>query len=414
MQAVILAAGEGVRMRPLTHSRPKAMLPVAGKPVLEHLLVEAAGAGIRDFVFIVGYKDEQILNYFGGGEKWGVRIFYRLQQKAMGTADALRMARGLVRDKFLVMNADAITSIEDITRLIKCSEITIAVKEVNDVTGLGLVEVTRDRVLHIYEKPDFALAKLANTGIYLLTEQVFSTIAQTPESPRGEYELTQSLEMLIRQGVKVFYQPLDCWLNVSYPWDLLSANESLLAALAASNEGTVEENVVIRGTCAIGQGTRVRSGSYIIGPVVIGRNCDIGPGCYIRPSTAIGDDCRIGAAVEVKNSIIMRGSQLAHQNYVGDSIIGERCNLGAGTKIANLRLDKKEVIVNGVNTRRQKLGAILGDGVETGINASIDVGTIIGGDTVVGPGALAGGFIAAGSRVFRSFEASSNRRSDAG
>jgi NDP-sugar pyrophosphorylase family protein len=134
--------------------------------------------------------------------------------------------------------------------------------------------------------------------------------------------------------------------------------------------------------------------------VIIGAGCEIGPNCYIRPATSIGDGCHVGASVEVKNSIIMRGSKLPHHNYVGDSVIGEQCNLGAGTKIANLRLDKKDIQVAGINTKRRKLGAIMGDRVETGINASINVGSMIGNNTFIGPGASASGVILPDSKLF--------------
>ncbi len=166
------------------------------------------------------------------------------------------------------------------------------------------------------------------------------------------------------------------------------------------NEGETEENVVIKGAVGIGKNTVVRSGSYIVGPVIIGQDCAIGPNCYIRASTAIGSGCHIGAAVEVKNSIIMRGSKIPHLNYVGDSVIGEDCNFGAGTKVANLRLDEKDIQVGGINTGRRKLGAIVGDKVETGINVSINVGTMIGNNTFIGPGALVGGIISPGSEIF--------------
>ena len=157
--------------------------------------------------------------------------------------------------------------------------------------------------------------------------------------------------------------------------------------------------MVIRGTVSIGSETVVRSGSYIVGPVVIGDNCDIGPNCYIRPYTAIGNNCHIGSAVEVKNSIIMNGSKIPHHNYVGDSVIGERCNLGAGTKIANLRLDKNEIWIAGKNTGRRKLGAIIGDNVDTGINSNINVGCMIGNNSQIGPGAIASGIISPDSII---------------
>jgi NDP-sugar pyrophosphorylase family protein len=150
----------------------------------------------------------------------------------------------------------------------------------------------------------------------------------------------------------------------------------------------------------IGANTVVRSGTYIEGPVIIGAGCRIGPNCYIRPATSVGDNCHIGAAVEVKNAIIMKDTDFPHLNYVGDSVVGEGCNFGAGTKIANLRLDKENIFVMGIDTRRRKLGAVIGDRVETGINTSINVGTMIGNNTFIGPGVVASGIIAPDSKLF--------------
>jgi len=400
LKAIILAAGEGSRMRPLTYTRPKVMLPIVNKPILEHLLVEASQAGIREFIFIVGYCDEQVRGYFGKGEKWGVNIGYCNQRKQLGTADALKMAESLVDGNFLVMNGDIIVNQKDIKTLAGKSDNTLSVIEVGDTTDLGMVELSKDRVVRIYEKVKTPPSRTANAGVYLFTPEIFSAISMTSKSPRGEYEITDSLQMMIDKGHHVSYQKIDYWLDLSYPWHLLTANESLLAGIESQNLGEVEENVVIKEVVSIGKNTVVKSGSYIVGPVIIGQDCEIGPNCYIRPYTAIGDSCHIGNAVEVKSSIIMMGSKIPHHNYVGDSIIGEECNFGAGTKVANLRLDEKEVWAGGINTRRRKLGAIIGDRVETGINASINVGSIIGNNTLIGPGAIVSGVILPDSRVF--------------
>jgi len=400
LKAIILAAGEGSRMRPLTYTRPKVMLPVANKPILEHLLVEASQAGIREFIFIVGYCDEQVRGYFGKGEKWGVNIAYCNQRKQLGTADALKMAEGLIDGNFLVMNGDIIANRKDIKTLAGKSDNTLSVIEVGDTTDLGMVELSKDKVVRIYEKVKKPPSRTANAGVYLFTPEIFSAISMTSKSPRGEYEITDSLQLMIDKGHHVSYQKIDYWLDLSYPWHLLTANESLLAGIESQNLGELEENVVIKEVVSIGKNTVVKSGSYIVGPVIIGQNCEIGPNCYIRPYTAIGDSCHIGSAVEVKSSIIMRGSKIPHHNYVGDSVIGEECNFGAGTKVANLRLDEKEVWAGGINTGRRKLGAIIGDRVGTGINASINVGSIIGNNTLIGPGAIVSGVILPDSRVF--------------
>jgi len=400
LKAVILAAGEGSRMRPLTYRRPKVMLPIANKPILEHLLLEVSQAGIGEFIFVVGYCDEQVRDYFGSGERWGVDIAYISQRKQMGTADAVRMVEDLIDGKFLVINGDVVVSREDIKGLAGNGGNTLSVIEVENTEGLGMVELSEGKVVRIHEKTQQPPSNMANAGLYLFTPDIFGAISRTLASRRGEYEVTDSLQLMIDQGQGVSCHEITRWLDLSYPWDLLSANESLLAGLEPQNLGEVEENVVMKGVVAIGENTVVRSGSYIVGPVVIGRDCQIGPNCYIRPATSIGDDCHIGGAVEVKNSIIMRGSKLPHHNYVGDSVIGEGCNFGAGTKVANLRLDGKDILVADIATGRRKLGAIIGDGAEIGINASINVGSIIGDNAHIGPGAVASGVILPNSRIF--------------
>jgi UDP-N-acetylglucosamine diphosphorylase/glucosamine-1-phosphate N-acetyltransferase len=400
MKAVILAAGEGNRMRPLTFTRPKVMLPLANRPILEHLLVAAAAAGIKEYVFVVGYHNEQVRSYFGSGDRWGVNISYITQQERLGTADAVRRVKALVDGNFLVMNGDAVISRKDIIKMAGRNGNIIGVKEVAEVSQLGVVEIKGRYLKNIYEKSKQPPSSIGNTGIYVFTSDIFGAIEQTPKSVRGEYEITSSLQIMLEQGYKIACHKIGCWLDCSYPWDLLAANESLLGRVEANNLGEIEDNVVIKGNVSLGAGTTIRSGCYIVGPVIIGSNCDIGPQSYIRPFTSIGDGCRIGAAVEVKASIIMRNTKIPHHSYIGDSIVGEGCNFGSGTKIANLRLDGKNIRVSSMDNGRRKLGAIIGDGVATGINSSINVGSLIGDNVIIGPGALASGIIAPGSKVF--------------
>ncbi len=400
MKAVILAAGEGKRMHPLTYTRPKAMLPIANKPILEHLLIQAARAGVEEFIFIVGYQEELVRRHFGDGQKWGVAIDYVTQRKQLGTADAINTVRDRLQGNFLVMNGDIIAGWEDIGRLAGCATDTMCLTEVSQTTGLGVVATKGDAVIRIYEKKADPPSRMANSGLYLFTPAVFKAINATKKSLRGEYEITDSIQLMIDGGHKIGHQRLNQWLELSYPWELLWANECVLDDLEAGVRGEVEDNVVIKGAVSLGENSRIRSGCYIIGPVVIGRGCDIGPNSYIRPATAIGDGCRIGAFVEVKNSIVMEGTKIPHHNYVGDSVIGQGCNMGAGSKIANVRLDRKVISVAGIDTGRRKLGAILGDGVETGINASINTGSLIGNNVFIGPGVVAHGVVAPGSRVF--------------
>ena len=399
MKTVILAAGEGKRMRPLTYERPKVMLPVAGKPLVEHLLGEVKEAGINEFIFVVGYHDETIRNYFGKGERWGVDIQYVTQKTQLGTADALRRAEGLVEDKFLMLNGDTIVSGDDIKKVIT-NNISLGVIEVKNPEDYDVVEVKGEKIMKIHKKMKEQQSYLINAGVYLLDENIFTALSKTDKSKRGEFELPDSLQLLIESGNNIFWEKIEHWIDVIYPWDLLTANEFLIDKIRTVNRGKIEESVWIKGKVSIGEGTSIKSGSYIEGPVFIGENCEIGPNSYIRANTSIGANCHIGNAVGIMNSIIMNDTKILPHSHVGDSIIGCRCDFGAGTKIANLRFDDATVKAKGLNTRRRKLGAIISDGVKTGINACIDAGTVIGNNTVIGPGAFASGYIKENSRIF--------------
>jgi bifunctional UDP-N-acetylglucosamine pyrophosphorylase/glucosamine-1-phosphate N-acetyltransferase len=383
MKAVVLVAGKGTRMEPLTSNCPKVLLPVANKPILEHILNSAIEAGIEGFVFITGYLEEQIKEHFGDGGKWGVSIDYILQKEQLGTANAIGCAKGHVKGAFLVLNGDMLIGQEDLKALVsRKEEAVICVKEVENPSDFGVLETQNNKVVRIIEKPKNPPTNLANAGIYLFRDSIFDLIERTPASVRNEFEITDSIQMLIDSGAAVGYSPLGGrWIDIGYPWDLLKANEHLLKDLKGSCEGKVEPNATIKGEVVVGKGTLIRSGSYIEGPVVIGENCDIGPNCYIRPSTAIGNNVRIGNAVELKNIIVMADTHIGHLSYVGDSVIGRHCNFGAGTKVANLRHDGRniKVMIKGriLDSGRRKLGVIMGDDVHTGINTSINIGVMM-------------------------------------
>lgn len=383
MKAVVLVAGKGTRMEPLTSGCPKVMLQVANKPILEHILNSAIEAGVEGFVFITGYLEEQIKEYFGDGSKWGVSIEYVQQKEQLGTANAIGCAKGYVDGAFLVLNGDMLIGQEDLKALVsRTEEAVICVKEVENPSDFGVLETENNRVVRIIEKPKNPPTNLANAGIYLFRESIFDFIDRTRASVRNEFEITDSIQMLIDSGASVGYSPLEgSWIDIGYPWDLLKANEYLLKGLKSSCTGAVEPNATIKGDVIIGKGTLIRNGSYIEGPVIIGENCDIGPNCFIRPFTAIGNHVRVGNAVEIKNTIIMEDTHVGHLSYVGDSIIGHRCNFGAGTKVANLRHDGKNIKVmiksRILDSGRRKLGVIMGDDVHTGINTSINIGVMM-------------------------------------
>ncbi|MFO7678275.1 MAG: sugar phosphate nucleotidyltransferase [Thermoplasmatota archaeon] len=401
MKCVILAAGEGKRMHPLTYTRPKVMLEISGKPILEWNLLSAIAAGLSDFIIVVGYKAEMVRAYFGDGKKWNVSITYVNQGKALGTAHAIGIVEPFV-DNCIVLCGDTIFGSADIKHVIK-SQKSLGTVEVDHPQNYGIVEIRDNKIIKIYEKMKEPFTNIINAGIYHFNKEIFESIKQTKQSVRGEYEITDSINLFCKHN-QMHTVALQEWRDVVYPWHLLEANEEKLQTIEKKIKGTIEDNVTIQGKVIVGNNTIIRSGSYIQGPVVIGSDCNIGPNCYIRPSTAIGDNCHIGNACEIKNSILMNNTNVPHQNYVGDSIIGYNCNLGAGSKIANLRLDKKNIslILNGtkIDTARKKFGAIIGDNVQIGINATINVGTIIGNNCFIGQAASVKGEINPNSKLF--------------
>lgn len=408
MKGYILAAGEGLRMRPLTANIPKPLLPVAGRPFLEHNIMAMREAGVKDIILLVGWRAHRIREHFGDGREFGVRIEYIEQKERLGTAHAIGMVKDMVDGPFLCLYGDIVVPKESMRGIIahhrKVKGSVMALTTVEDPRRYGSIVAEDGVVKEIIEKAEVPPSNTINAGAYVLEPDIFEAIAETRKSARGEYEITDSFKIMMARSHLFAFNLQGEWIDVARPWDLLEANRILMSDLEPSIEGEISDRATILGSVRLGKGSKVLPGSYIQGPVTIGRDCEIGPNAYIRPSTSIGDGCKIGSAVEIKNSIIMNHTKVPHLSYVGDSVIGERCNLGAGTKVANLRLDEKEVqvVVDGrrMGSGRRKLGAIIGDDVKTGINASIDVGTIIGEGTMIGMGAVARGTISPGSRIF--------------
>jgi bifunctional UDP-N-acetylglucosamine pyrophosphorylase/glucosamine-1-phosphate N-acetyltransferase len=379
-------------MRPLTAKRPKVMLPLANRPMMEHLVLAAREAGITEFIFVVGYGEREIRRHFGDGSELGIHIRYAPQRQQRGTADALRSAHNLVTGPFLLLNGDMIMKASDITNLCTCCAPCMSTSTTDHPQDFGVVLVENGLVTTLEEKSKHLKSNQINAGAYLFPPDIFDFIDRVQTSSRGELELTDALLHYIKEKRLMAYQ-LSHWMDVGNPWDMLEANLTLLSTLSSESEGTVEEGVSMQGTVIVGKGSIVKSGTYIEGPCIIGRNCRIGPHAYIRGATSIGDDCHIGHCTELKNSIIMNGTKIPHFNYIGDSVIGSECNFGAGTKIANLRHDHTNVRVCGKDTRRKKFGAIIGNGVQFGINCSINVGSKIGSNAQFAPNSYISGCI---------------------
>jgi len=401
MKAVIITAGEGTRMRPLTLNRPKTMLMVGGKPILQHNVEALQKAGISEITMVVGYKKNVIIDYFGDGSLFGVKINYVEQDERLGTAHAIGKTSEVIDEDFVVLNGDILVDPQLIVDLIEkynsknYAKAVLVLTEVEDPTLYGVVELENDEIKRIIEKPSLkdAPSNLINAGIYLFDQDIFNAIDRTDKSERNEYEITDSITHHINNGLVVLgHKSRKKWIDIGRPWELLEVNEELLKDLKGKIDGRIEKGVTIEGNVVIGKDSIIRSGSYIQGPIFIGDGCDIGPNCYLRKYSSIGNNVRVGNAVEIKNSIIMDNTNVNHLSYVGDSVIGENCNIAAGTNIANLRFDDETVKIDvkgeKIDSNRRKMGVIFADGVKTGINTSFNPGVKVGENSAISAGAI--------------------------
>jgi bifunctional UDP-N-acetylglucosamine pyrophosphorylase/glucosamine-1-phosphate N-acetyltransferase len=400
MKAVLLAAGEGVRLQPITATRPKHLIKVGGKPILQFCLEAVKNAGISEAIVITHYMGDAIRDYFGDGEKLGLNISYLEQKEILGTGNAAAMAEPYLEGDFVLVYGDLLFGADAVKNTLKVFQhgktvAVVGVVPVDNPESYGIIELDqKKRVKRIVEKPASGKApsKLANAGVYVFTNEVFNKIRQTKASTRGEWELTDAVTLLAGEGGIVLAAELskDDWFDVGRPWDLLDANNWALKRMDHKVLGTIEQGAHLIGQVAVAESARIRSGAYIEGPCFIDEECDIGPNCYIRPGTSLGRKVRVGNACEIKNSIIMANTHIGHLSYIGDSILGEHCNLGAGTVTANYRLDadsiKMMVRDKVVNTGRRKLGAVFGDNVKTGIKSLFMPGVKVGANSWVGPG----------------------------
>ncbi|MBB88611.1 MAG: glucose-1-phosphate thymidylyltransferase [Euryarchaeota archaeon] len=390
-EALILAAGKGTRMWPLTENNPKPLLPLCGKSIIEQQIFSLKNIGVKKIHILIGHRMKEISDLLGDGKKYDVEINYIVQSEQKGTGHAVSLAKNHVKGQFFCLNGDTLINEENLKLLAKNNgKIAMLITNVSDGEKFGAVKSKKGKLLSIVEKGIKGNASI-NAGIYLFNEKIFDSLKTIKKSIRGEIELTDAL--MLNEVYTVEYKGF--WKDIGTPWDLLTANEFSSQYIEENIIGKIEKNVEIKGSIHLGKNSIIKSGTYIEGPIWIGENCTIGPNAYLRKGTVLCGENKVGAASEIKNSILFKGAKAPHHNYVGDSIIGKECNLGSGTKIANLRLDKKEIIVTHrgerIDTSRRKLGVIMGDNVSTGINSSINSGTIIGSDVKIGPNALVSG-----------------------
>ncbi len=329
MKGLILSGGHGTRLRPLTHTGPKQLIPIANKPVLFYAIEDLREAGITDIGIILGTNmPEKVKETVGDGSKFDVDVTYIMQGEPKGLAHAVAVAHDFLADEpFVVYLGDNIlkSGIVEFTKNFEESEYDarILLQEVENPQQFGVAELDEHGdVLYLVEKPRVPKSNLALVGIYIFKSSIFEAIKKIKPSWRGEFEITDAIQELINSKKKVDSHVVEgWWKDTGRPEDVLEANHLILDNLKSYNHGELEEGVKIRGRVGIGKDTIMRKGSTVRGPVIIGKNCEIGPNTYIGPYTSIGDDTKIKGG-EIEYSIVMGNSTIEFKGRIVESLIG--------------------------------------------------------------------------------------------
>uniref|UniRef100_A0A7J3ZJI5 Nucleotidyl transferase n=1 Tax=Fervidicoccus fontis TaxID=683846 RepID=A0A7J3ZJI5_9CREN len=388
VKVVLLAAGKGERLWPLTTTRPKPALPVLGKPLLLWHLEALAEAGINEAIIVVHYKAEEIRSLVSNYE---FRAKFVFQNELLGTGDAVRHAiEGEQADRTIAIYSDVFIEKDLLKQMLRkgLSRDLIAGAIVDDISSFGAMEVKNGVLREIKEKPQTKRSGLVFAGVLSVdSQELYKALMETRLSPRGEYELTDAINKIAgKLEIEVVELPSNYWADVGTPWDYLKLNRNLLVR-ECEKRGLVPDDCIL-----LGKNVTIKEPVALEPPLYIGDNAVIGPFASLRGPVIVCRDSKIGFSSQVKGSVILEGAKIPHLNYVGDSIVGERSNLGAGTITANLRHDEKPIktMIRGelVSTTLRKFGSVIGGFVKTGINTSILPGVKIGAGAWIGAGCI--------------------------
>ncbi|MGA1822241.1 MAG: sugar phosphate nucleotidyltransferase [Thermoplasmatota archaeon] len=401
MKAVVLAAGEGRRLRPLTGSMSKGMLPVANRPILGYVIEALSGCDIREILLVVGYQKEKVMNYFGDGKDFGVDIKYVHQKFQLGTGHALQQARNMVDGSFLMVPGDSLVDVNGLKSLIALpeGEWGMLTTQTSNSSKYGLVEVSGDKLKSIHEKPKltedlistgtpsiFALAlweyqdpggpSLINTGTYRFDSEIFGLIDECGDPP----VLTSCLSKASTSR-RISIVQTDRWLDAVYPWDILPLNEYVLGQTARTSSGIIEDGVVLKGNISMGPQVKIKANSVLEGPIVIGGGTTLGPGTYVGPNTSIGENCHVGPFSVVRNSIVMDDTIIGSHSSIANSVIAN------GSSLSDFfGIEQGEYSIKLENHSFSKtIGAIVGPDCEISHHVSLSPGVILGSKCKVGP-----------------------------
>jgi len=327
MKGIILHGGQGTRLRPLTHTGPKQLLPIANKPMSQYALEDLCKSGITDIAIVIGHEhSEKVKEFYGDGTKFGVKINYIFQDSPKGISHAIRLCKNFIgKDKFIVYLGDNVLRTELVNYSKKFAsskaEAMILLCEVDDPSRFGVAELAGKKIKKITEKPKNPISNLAVIGVYFLTPKIFDIIDKLKPSWRGELEITDALQMIIEGGFTIQYDTVTgWWKDTGTPDDILRANQLILDMIGTKNQFNLNEGAKVQGNIVIGKNSTISRDSFVTGPVIIGEHCTIGPAARIGPYVSVGNNSVLKKC-DVENSIIMDGCKINTKIHITDSII---------------------------------------------------------------------------------------------
>lgn len=402
MKALVLTAGEGRRLRPLTTNRSKSMLMIAGRPVLQYIIDSLVENGIRDIILVVGHGREELIDHFQMGESQDVRIRYVIQHKQEGTEHAILTARDELEDEeeFLLVNGDVLVEPEMVKRTLTNHEtvggdVTLLVTLVSNPEQFGTVKIGPNGVVEkLVEKggPDRYVSNYAVAGVSVFNKEILTLLQKN-----GKMEM--AFEEMIDSGKQVSAAVWEKeWAEFTWPWDLLNANRIVMdrqlrgKGTFIAESADVHPSVVIEGSVYIDEGCTIRPNTTLRGPIYIGKNVYIGNNSLVRDYCSLCDGVRIGYSVEMRNTMVFERVNVGRMTYLADSIIGADTCIEAGAQLWNWRPGHGPLFLESKSEKVQipsrKFGAIIGDNVVIGINASIYPATRIGENSVISAGCV--------------------------
>ena len=351
MKGILLHAGHGTRLRPLTHTGPKQLLPIANKPMSQYCIESMKDVGVKEIAIIVGgIGSQKVKEYYGNGEKFGVDITYIEQDFPRGISHAISLCESFVNNqKFLVFLGDNIIqkSINEFGIEFEKSNdaATILLCEVDNPSRFGIADIQNGKIKKIIEKPKNPPTNLAVTGIYFLTPIIFDIIKRLKPSWRNELEITDALDMLLNEKHSISYKMItDYWKDTGTPEDIINANKAILENMIPEFKGGKDSTVLIEGNVSVGSETCIGNQVKIHGPVIIGNKCIISGNAIIGPNTSIGNECIISGGT-IQDSIIMNNCEIRKNVNLRNSIIS------SNSSIKQNKIKNEQVLLLGEGTK---------------------------------------------------------------